>query len=297
LACAGDAVKIVVPFAAGGPVDQVARILTPGLISALGKPVIIENRGGAGGTIGAAAVAKSAPDGLTLLLGSSGYVMSAGTVPNLPYDARKDLEPVAMVGEVQSLLVARNNLEAANILDLIAKAKAGMRVSYGSAGVGSTMHIGAELINFSAGTHFVHVPYRGAGPALTDLMAGTIDILNGDVPVLAPYVKDGRIRALVIYDTKRSPKLPDVPTNIEAGVPQLQMTNWYGFFVPAGTPPALRTQLENAVLAVVQSPEVATKLADNGMSKPMNAAAFRVRLNADFERWIPFLKKAGIKSE
>ena len=292
-----DTLKIVVPFAAGGPVDALARTISTNLGTALGKTVIIDNRGGAGGTIGAAAVAKAAPDGNTVLLGSSGFVMSAATVPNLSYDPRKDLEPVVMIGEVQSLLVARKNLEVANVADLIAKGKAGMKVSFGSAGVGSTMHIGAELINVSSGTKFVHVPYRGAGPALTDLMAGTIDILNADVPVLAPYVRDGRIKALVIYDTQRSPKLPEVPTNVEAGVPQLQMTNWYGIFLPAGTPPALRSQLEAALLATVNASEVAARLADSGMSKPMNSAAFRTRLNADFERWVPFLKKAGIRSE
>jgi tripartite-type tricarboxylate transporter receptor subunit TctC len=141
------------------------------------------------------------------------------------------------------------------------------------------------------------VPYRGAGPALTDLIAGTIDFLNADVPVLVPYVKDKRVKALVIFDTRRSPKLPDVPDNIEAGVPKLQMTNWYGIFVPAGTPPAMRAQLEKAILSVANAPDAAAKLAEAGMSKPLDTAQFQARVNADFDRWIPFIKQAGIHSD
>ncbi|HEX4329401.1 MAG TPA: tripartite tricarboxylate transporter substrate binding protein [Burkholderiales bacterium] len=296
-ALAADTVKIVVPFAAGGPVDMVGRVLQPGLAAALNKTVIIDNRGGVGGTIGAGFVAKSAPDGLTLLLASSSFVMAAGTVANIPYDPRKELEPIVMVGEVQTLLVTRNNLEVTSVADLIAKGKAGAKYSYGSSGIGSTMHIGVEMLNSAYGTHFTHVPYRGAGPALTDLMAGTIDFLNADVPVLAPYVKDNRLKALVIFDTKRSPKLPNVPSNIEAGVPQLQMTNWYGIFAPAGTPPAVRAQLESAILGVANSPDVSSKLSEAGMSKPLNTAAFQARVNQDFERWIPFIKKAGIHAD
>jgi len=297
LAQGADTLKIVVPFAAGGPVDMVGRVLQPGLAAALNKTVIIDNRGGVGGTIGAGFVAKSAPDGLTLLLASSSFVMAAGTVANIPYDPRKELEPIVMVGEVQTLLVARNSLEVGSAADLIAKGRAGAKYSYGSSGIGSTMHIGVEMLNMAYGTHFIHVPYRGAGPALTDLMAGTIDFLNADVPVLAPYVRDNRVKALVIFDTKRSPKLPNVPNNIEAGVPQLQMTNWYGIFAPAGTPPAVRAQLESAILGVASSADVSSKLSEAGMSKPLNTAAFQARVREDFERWIPFIKKAGIRAD
>ncbi|HEY4372271.1 MAG TPA: tripartite tricarboxylate transporter substrate binding protein [Burkholderiales bacterium] len=297
LAQGADTVKIVVPFAAGGPVDMTARVLQAGLSKELGKTVIVENRGGVGGTLGGAYVAKAPADGLTVLLASSSFVMAAGTVANIPYDARKELTPIAMVGEVQTLLVARNSLDVKDVKDLIAKGKAGAKFSYGSSGIGSTMHIGVEMMNMAYGTHFVHVPYRGAGPALTDLMAGTIDFLNADVPVLTPYVKDHRVKALVIFDSKRSTHLPEVPDNVEAGVPQLQMTNWYGLFLPAGTPVAARTQLEKAVLAVANSPDVAAKLAAAGMSKALDTAAFQKRVNADFDRWLPFIKKAGIRSE
>jgi len=301
LACAparaADVTRIVVPFAAGGPVDQVARVLAPGLSAALGRSVVVDNRGGAGGTIGANVVAKSAPDGQTVLIATSGFVFAAGTTPDLPYDPRKDLEPVALIGEVQTLLVVRPSLGVNTIADLVAKARSGAQLSYGSTGVGSTMHVGGELLNLAAGTHVLHVPYKGAAPALVDLIGGRIDMLNADVPVLQPYVKDGRVKALVIYDTKRSPKLPDVPTSVEAGFPQLQMSNFYGAMVAAGTPADLRAHLEAAFLKVVRSPEVAGKLSDAGLSGPLTAAAYRAKLDAEFDRWIPFLKKAGIRAE
>jgi len=215
-AAAADIVKLVVPFAAGGPVDQVTRTIAPALATELGKTVIVENRGGAGGTVGANFVAKSPPDGATVLMATSGYVFSAGTTPSLPYDPKKDLEPVMLIGQVQTLLVARPSLGVNTVQELIAKAKGGAALNYGSTGVGSTMHVGGELFNMAAGTKVQHVPYKGAAPAITDLLGGQIDMLNADVPVLQPHVKDGRLKALVIYDTKRSPKLPDVPTATEA---------------------------------------------------------------------------------
>jgi tripartite-type tricarboxylate transporter receptor subunit TctC len=296
-AAAADIVKLVVPFAAGGPVDQVARMIAPALATELGKTVIVENRGGAGGTVGANFVAKSPADGATVLLATSGFVLSAGTTPSLPYDPKKDLEPVVLIGQVQTLLVARPTLGVNSVEELVAKAKGGTPLSYGSTGVGSTMHVGGELFNMAAGTQVQHVPYRGAAPAITDLMGGQIDMLNADVPVLQPHVKDGRLKALVIYDTKRSPKLPDVPTATEVGLPQLMMSNWYSAMVPAGTPADAKAQLEQGLLKAIRSPEVAAKLSDAGLSGPMNTADFKLKLAAEFDRWIPFLQKAGIRAE
>jgi len=294
---AADVVKLVVPFAAGGPVDQVARILAPGLSAALGQNVIVDNRGGAGGTIGANYVAKSTPDGTTLLVGSLGFVMASGTVPNLPYNPRKDLEPVALFGQVQTLLVVRNSLGVNSLAELVAKARGGAKLGFGSSGVGSTMHIGGEILNMAAGTNAVHVPYRGAAPAIADLLAGNIDMLNADVPVLKPFVKDGRVKALVIYDARRSPDLPDVPDAKEAGMPALDMSNWYGALAPAGVPADVRKRLEAAFMKVLQSPETAARLADAGIRGPLGTAEFRTKLNADFDRWVPFVQKAGIRSE
>jgi tripartite-type tricarboxylate transporter receptor subunit TctC len=294
---AADIVKLIVPFAPGGPVDQVARIMAPGLSAELGKTVVVENRGGAGGTIGVAYVAKSPADGSTVLITTSSYVLTAGTTPNLPYNSRKDLQAVALIGQVQTLLVVRPSLQVNTVAELVAKAKAGTRLSFGSTGVGSTMHIGGELLNMAAGIHALHVPYRGAAPAITDLLAGNIDMVNADMPVLQPYVKEGQVKALVIYDSKRAPELPDVPTAEEAGYPQLQMSNWYCVMTPAGTPAAIHDKLEAAVLNVVNSPDVARKLSDAGMHGPMDAKAFQAKLDADFDRWLPFLQKAGIHAQ
>ncbi|CAM3728143.1 Bug family tripartite tricarboxylate transporter substrate binding protein [Bordetella tumulicola] len=292
-----DVVKIVVPFSAGGPTDQIARIVAPGLSEALGKTVIVENRGGAGGTVGAAYAAKAKPDGSTILLSTSSLVLSAGTTSNLPYDARHDLDPVYLLGEVQTMLAVRPGLNVESLQALIAKAKGPKNLNYGSTGVGGTMHVGAELLARTAEVPLVHIPYRGAAPALVDLMAGNIDLVNADVPVLKPYIQDGRIQGLVIFDKRRSPLLPDIPTAEEAGMPELQLTNWYGVLVPKGMPVAARQELERALDETVHRPEVAAKLADAGFSNPQNAAAFKARWDADFERWLPWLKEAGIRTE
>ena len=292
----GETIKIIVPFAAGGPTDQIARIIATPLGAILGKTVVVDNRGGAGGVVGVGLAAKAAPDGSTLLLTTSSLVITAGTVHNLPYNPRKDVEPIYLLGEVQTLLAVRPTLGVNTLAELVAKARGPNKLNYGSTGVGGTMHIGAELFAKAARVSMVHVPYRGAAPALVDLMAGTIDLVNADVPVLRPYVKDGRLKALAIYDTKRSPLLPDVPTAADAGLPALQMSNWYGVLAPAGMAPELKKKYENALDQVVHQPEVAARLAEAGFIGPRDSQAFRAKLDADFEHWIPWLKEAGIQS-
>jgi len=293
---APETVKIIVPFAAGGPADLIARVVAPGLGEALGKSVVIDNRGGAGGTIGANVVAKAPPDGLTLLLTTSSLVLSSGTTPSLPYDPRKDLTPVYLLGEVQSMLAVRAGLGVSTLAELTAKARE-TKLNYGSTGVGGTMHVAAELYAKTIKTPLVHVPYRGAGPALLDLVAGTIDLVNADVPVLRPYILDGRVNGIAIFDTKRSPLLPNIPTAQEAGTPELQLTNWYGVLVPKGTSPEIRQQLAAALAKAVRQTDVAARLAEAGFSNPQDSAAFQARLNADFDRWLPWLRDANIRTE
>lgn len=292
-----DAIKIIVPFAAGGPADQIARIVSTPLGILLGKPVVVDNRGGAGGVIGVAVAAKAPADGQTLLLTTSSIVFTAGTTPRLPYNPRKDLEPVYLLGEVQTMIAVRPSLGVNTLAELVTKAKGPSKLNYGTTGVGGTMHIGAELLGKAANVSMVHVPYRGAAPALVDLMGGTVDFVNADVPVLRPYIKDGRLKGLVIFDTKRSPQLPDVPTSVEAGLPSLQMTNWYGVLVPAGMPADLRQKIETALANVVKQPDVAAKLAEAGFSNPRDHIGFKARLDADFDRWLPWLKEANIRTE
>jgi tripartite-type tricarboxylate transporter receptor subunit TctC len=292
-----DTVKIVVPFAAGGPVDQWARVLAHGLGPLLKADVIVDDKGGAGGAIGSETVARATPDGKTMLLASLGsQVISPTLRPPTGYDPVKSFEPVMLVGSVSTLLVIGPKSGAANLKELIAKAKGGQAMTYGSAGPGTTMNIAGELFNASAGLKIAHVPYRGAAPALSDLMGGQIDMLNADFPVLLPLVKAGKVKAVALFGPERSSLLPDVPTTAELGLPDVVMENWYGVFLPAGTPADVRDKLEKALFEVVASPEVKERFAAQGMHGTLGSAAFKARLDKDFPYWQATLKKLDIKA-
>jgi tripartite-type tricarboxylate transporter receptor subunit TctC len=291
-----ETIKIIVPFAAGGPVDQLARILANELGPLLGADVIVEDKGGAGGTIGSEAVARATPDGATILLASMGsHVISPTLRPPSGYDPVKSFDPVMMVGSVPSLLVVGPN-GVSTLKELIAKAKT-QSMTYGSAGPGTTMNIAGEMLNAAAGLNIAHVPYRGAAPALTDLMGGHLDMLNADFPVLLPLVKAGKIKALAVYGAERSPLLPDVPTTAELGLPAVVMESWYGVFLPAGTPAPIHDKLEKALFAVIALPSVKERLAASGMHGALDSAAFKARLAKDFPYWQDTIKKLGIKAE
>jgi tripartite-type tricarboxylate transporter receptor subunit TctC len=250
---AADSVRLVVPFAAGGPVDMVARLLAQELTPRLNADVVVENRGGAGGAIAGAEVARAPADGKTLYLASHGaFVITAVLRPPTAYEPRKAFAPIALIGSAPSLFVVRSDHPARSLAELIAQAKQGARMSYASAGAGTTMHIAAEKLNAAAGTSIAHVPYRGAGPAINDLLGGHIDTMNADLPVLLPIVEAGKARALVLCSA-------------ELGYPELIMENWYGLFVPAGVAPAQQAALEQAVLEIVKVPLVAERLAAGGI--------------------------------
>jgi tripartite-type tricarboxylate transporter receptor subunit TctC len=292
-----DNIKIVVPFAAGGPVDQLARILAAELSPALGETVIVENRGGAGGALGSEAVARAAPDGKTILLASLGsQVLSPILKPPTTYDPIKGFEPVMLVGSVPSLLVASPKLEVSTLKDLIAKAKQSKLV-YGSAGPGTTMNIAVEMLNSAAGIKIAHVPYRGAAPAINDLLGGHVDTINADLPVLLPLVKAGSVKALALFAAERSPLLPDLPTTAELGQPSVIMENWYGVFLPAGTPPETREKLEKALSAVVALPSIKERFAANGMHGTLGSKPFEAQLAKEFAYWPEMIKKLGITAE
>ncbi|HEY1474796.1 MAG TPA: tripartite tricarboxylate transporter substrate binding protein [Pseudolabrys sp.] len=292
-----ETVKIVVPFAAGGPVDQLARVLAHELTPLIGADVIVEDKGGAGGAIGSETVARATPDGNTILLASLGsQVISPVLRPPGGYDPVKSFEPVMLVGSVSTLLVIGPKSGAGNLKELIAKAKAGQAMAYGSAGPGTTMNIAGELLNSVAGIKVAHVPYRGAAPALSDLMGGQIDMLNADFPVLLPLVKAGKVKALALYGAERSPLLPDVPTTAELGLPDVVMENWYGVFLPAGTPAPVRDKLEKALFAVVALPQVKERFATNGMHGTLGSADFKARLAKEFPYWQDTIKKLDIKA-
>jgi tripartite-type tricarboxylate transporter receptor subunit TctC len=292
-----DTVKIVVPFAAGGPVDQLARILSNDLGAQLGVDVIVEPKGGAGGAIGSETVARSAPDGRTLLLASMGsHIVSPALRAPSGYDPVKGFEPVILIGSVPSLLVVNPKLGVSSLKELIDRAKT-QKMTYGSAGPGTTMNIAGELLNAAAGTKISHVPYRGAAPAITDLLGGHVDMLNADMPVLLPLVKGNTVQALALFGAERSPLLPDVPTTAELGLPSVVMESWYGVFLPAGTPVAARDKLEKALFAVLAVPSVKEKLAANGMHGTLGSEAFKARLPKDFAYWQDTIKKLGIVAE
>jgi tripartite-type tricarboxylate transporter receptor subunit TctC len=293
-----DTVRIVVPFAAGGPVDMVARLLAQELQPRLNADVVVENRGGAGGALAGAEVARSPADGKTLYLASHGaFVINAVLRPPTTYDPLKAFASIALVGSAPSLFVVRTDHPARSLAELIAQAKQGTRMSYASAGAGTTMHIAAEKLNAAAGIKLTHVPYRGAGPAINDLLGGHIDTMNADLPVLLPIVEAGKARALVLCASERTPLLPDLPTSAELGYPDVVMENWYGLFAPAGIAPQLQATLEKAVLEIVQVPMVAERLAAGGIHGTMDGQAFKARIARELNYWGPEIKKLGIMAE
>jgi tripartite-type tricarboxylate transporter receptor subunit TctC len=292
-----DTVKIVVPFAAGGPIDQLARLLTPELAVQLKSDVIVEDRGGAGGAIGADFVAHATPDGNTVLLASmGGQVLGPILKPPTTYDPKTSFEPVMMVATMPSLLVVNRDLGVTTMKDLIAKAKA-QKLTYGSAGPGTTMNIAVEMLNNAAGVKITHVPYRGAAPAISDLLGGHVDMLNADLPVLLPLVKAGTVVPIALFASERTPLLPDLPTTKELGLPSVVMESWYGAFLPADTATPIRDRLERALFAVVANPLVKQRFAELGMHGTLGHQAFEARLKQDWAEWPGTITKLGITGE
>jgi tripartite-type tricarboxylate transporter receptor subunit TctC len=291
-------VRMIVPYAAGGLPDTMARILGTRLGEAFGQQVVVENRGGAGGLLAVDQVARAPADGRTILFASVGaFVITNALKPQPGYDQLKVFAPVARIGAAPTLFIVKGDSAVKTLPELIAKAKSDAKMSYGSAGAGTTMHIAAEQLNASAGTKITHVPYRGIAPALNDIMGGHIDFLNGDITVLYPLVQQGTIRALAVAGNARSSLLPDVPTAAEAGFPGIYMENWYGALVPAATPPETIAKLEAAIMDAVKNPDVWAKISANGVYGPQDAKAFRAQIEKDVAYWGPEVKKLGIQVE
>jgi tripartite-type tricarboxylate transporter receptor subunit TctC len=223
-------------------------------------------------------------------------VLSPLLKPPTAYDPVKSFAPVMLVGAVPSLLVVSQQLGVTSMKDLLAKAKA-QKLTYGSAGPGTTMNIAVEMLNAAAGVKITHVPYRGAAPALNDLLGGHVDMLNADLPVLLPLVKAGSVKPVALFATERSPLLPDLPTTKELGLPSVVMENWYGIFLPAGTPLPVRDKLEKALFAVIAMPSVKQRFADNGMHGTLGHDAFAARLTQEFATWPQTIGQLGITGE
>lgn len=294
-----DTIRIVIPYAPGGALDPLARILANGLGKIrTGDAIIVENIGGAGGIVGMSTVAKAAPDGRTFLFSPSGnIVISPWLQQATPYDVTKAFEPVAMVGSVKSALIVRASLGVRTLSELIALSKKGTKLTYGSPGIGTSPHISGAMLNLAAEINLTHVPYRGLGPALNDIVGGHIDAITTSVAGVLPYVQSGAARALATFDTERSDQLPDLPTTVELGLSELVMPQWYALLAPAGLDADVRKTIEAQVLAVLRSPEVAKQLATSGVANPKGSAELQAMLAIEFKKWPVLLPKLGITAQ
>lgn len=290
---ADERTRLVVAFAAGGAVDQIARIIANNVRD---TTIVVENRGGGGGDIAMNLVAKAPPDGKTVLLHTSSHVINP-TLRGRADEVSKAFEPIARVGAVKFVLVVRKDLPASSIQELIALGRSGAKLSYGSTGPGTALHIAGEMLNQAGGFQAVHVPYRGLNPGFVDLVAGNIDFMITSVIGVLQYVQAGQIRALAVFEAERSQQLPGVPTTVELGFKELTLSNWYGLFAPAGIAMDRRSQIEGMFLAALRSPQVSDQLFRLGVDGVQSADEFKQSVNADFARWPAILKKMTIKLE
>jgi len=290
--------RFILPFPPGGPTDILGRLIGERLASSLGQPVIVENRGGAGGNVGAEAAAKSAPDGYTLVLVAPSLAISPSLYSKLNYDPIRDFAPVSLVATVPNVIVTQPTL-AATLQELIALAKAkpgGM--NFGSGGSGTSNHLAGELFNIVTGTKLVHVPYKGVNLAMNDVLAGAIHLVVIGVPAAGPHIKSGRLRALAVIAPQRLPALPEVPTVAEAGLPDFDVTTWYGVLAPAGTPRPVVARLNGELVKILYSADMKDKLnalgTDPVTSTPEEFAAY---LRQETVKWADVVRKAGLKAD
>ena len=293
-------ITIIVPFAAGGPTDAMARALSERMRTALGQTVVIENVTGAGGTIGVTRSARAPADGYTISMGHLGTHVVNGAIYPLPFDLINDLEPLALLGANPMLVVSKNALPAKTLTELIAWLKANQdKATLGTAGVGSGAHFSGVYFQSLIGTKAQYVPYRGTGPALQDLVAGQIDVIVDQASNSLPQVQAGTIRAYAITDTRRSSAAPSIPTVDEAGLPGFHVSLWTAFWVPKGTPPDVVAKLNEAVKVTLADPAVRKRLEDVGVeispADKQNPEALRAHQRAEVAKWWPVIKSAGIK--
>jgi tripartite-type tricarboxylate transporter receptor subunit TctC len=291
-------IRVIVPYAAGGAADVVARIAAKNLSDQLGQQVFIDNRGGAGGTIGTDAAARSAPDGYTLVMHTiSSAVLNRFLYPRVKLDVSAQFAPISQIGTVSQLLAINAQVPARNLQEFIALLKANPgKYHYGSSGLGAIMHLGGELFSFMTGTQVVHVPYRGEGPAMVDLLAGRTHFVVASVPALLSHTRSGELRALCVNADHRVNLLPDVPTSAEAGLPGYKTYNWYALFAPLGTPEPIIKRLNDALVKALSTPEARKQFEDIGIetvvSNPRDLAS-ELKQQADF--WGPLIERAGVK--
>src|SRR5262245_6381052 len=292
-------IRLIAPFAPGGPTDLFARLMGAKLGERVGQPVLVENRPGAGGSVGAEAAAKAAPDGYTLVLVSSSFAVNATLYPKLPYDTVKDFAPVTLLASAPFLLAAHNGVQAGSVRELIALAKANPgKLNYGSGGSGSGPHIVAELFKAEAGVSIVHVPYKGTGPLTAALVAGDVQLAFGNIFALVPQIKSGRLKAIAITGAQRSGALPEVPTVSESGLPGFEAVGVHGLLAPGGTPRRVIDKLNAECVAVLRSPDVRAQLASEGAEPIGNTPEqYAEQIAAEIRKWGKLIKERGIRAE
>ncbi|MFM7010151.1 MAG: Bug family tripartite tricarboxylate transporter substrate binding protein [Betaproteobacteria bacterium] len=292
-------IKLVVPVAAGGGTDFIARLVGQKLGEALSTPVIIENKPGGGGNVGVDFAAKSEPDGYTLVMPITSFPVNPGLYKKLPFDTKKDFVPITLVASAPLLLVINPQLPVKSLSDLIklAKDKPGA-LNYATSGVGTTSHLAAELFKFTAGLDIINVPYKGGGPAVTDLIAGNVQLYFSTVPAALPQTKAGKIRALAVTSNRRLPGLGEVPTVSEAGLPGYEVVGWFGLFAPAKTPPAIVERLNAEVVKILKMPDVREKIEAHGLLPGGGTSKeLSVFLDAEIKKWTQVIKAANITQQ
>jgi tripartite-type tricarboxylate transporter receptor subunit TctC len=289
-------VTFVVPFAPGGSTDTVARIVAQAVGPALGQPTVVENRTGGAGTVGWGSVARSAPDGHTLITTEMSYAIAAGLVPTMPFDPKKSFAHIVTAVSVPHAMVVNPAVPAKTVPELIALAKASPgKLFYGSGGVGTNTHMGGELFKSLAGVDLVHVPYRGAGAVLQDLMGGSVQVLVTSAPTVLSLIQSGKLRALMVTSEERLATLPDVPSAPEAGLSKMIMKFWVGFAAPAGTPPSIVQRLNRDIVASLALPDTKKRLDELGMDMVGNTSAQAAQLvDEEIARWSAVAKAANI---
>jgi len=295
----GKVTTILVPFATGGTVDIIARQLAPDLGAHLGDSIVIDNRGGAGGTIATAKLATSPPDGKTLMFQHMGFVFNPALYEKLPFDTRRDIIPVASLGVTPNVLVVTNRFPAKNVNEFLAYARKNpFKINYGSGGVGSAGHLAMEMFEEAGQFQATHVPYKGSGPAITDLIGGQIQAMFMTIAAIKPYIESGQVRAIATSGLSRTPSLPSIPTLSESGLKGFSYEPWYGVFAPAKTPQKTLEQINLAVNESLRNPENQSKLAGQGLEiRPMTTLQFTSIVDADLVKWGKVIKRLNIKAE
>ena len=291
-------IRLIVPFPPGGPNDIIARVVGQRMSELVKQPIIIDNRGGQAGVLGTDAVAKSNPDGYTIGIVSASALVISPTMEKVAYDAQKDFAPVTLVATVPEMLVVATNVPANNMNELVTLAKAQPgKLNFASAGTGGLPHLAGELFKLTAKIDIVHVPYRGAAPAINDLLGQQVQMTFLDLPVILPQIKAGTLRPIALGAKARAPTAPDVPTTAEVGMPDLLIQNWYGMIAPAATPSAVVATLNRIANQAMADPSVKEKMADQGLTLAGDTPEqFREFIGAETKKWANVIKDAGVET-